>query len=202
MIPATCTGCVLLYSHQSKDFAMPNVDDCLRVMRERGDSEYGGESVTQIEHALQCAWLAEQEDAPASLIAAALLHDIGHLLHNLPDDAPDAGVDDVHEELGYRYLSKIFGDRVAEPVRLHVPAKRYLCATESEYLDQLSEPSLVSLKLQGGPMSPEEVAAFEQNPYVQDAVRVRRWDDTAKIEDLETPTLDHFSQYLRASLES
>ena len=180
---------------------MPNVDDCLRVMRERGDSEYGGESVTQIEHALQCAWLAEQEDAPASLIAAALLHDIGHLLHNLPDDAPDAGVDDVHEELGYRYLSKIFGDKVAEPVRLHVPAKRYLCATESEYLDQLSEPSLVSLKLQGGPMSPEEVAAFEQDPFVQDAVRVRRWDDTAKIEDLETPTLDHFSQYLRASLE-
>jgi phosphonate degradation associated HDIG domain protein len=180
---------------------MPDVDDCLRVLRERGDSEYGGESVTQIEHALQCAWLAEQEEASACLIAAALLHDIGHLLHTLPDDAPDAGVDDVHEELGYRYLSKIFGDQVAEPVRLHVPAKRYLCANEQEYLDQLSEPSLVSLKLQGGPMTPSEVEAFERNPFAQDAVRVRRWDDTAKIEGLKTPTLDHFSQYLQASLE-
>ena len=180
---------------------MPNVDDCIILLRERGHSEYGGESVTQVEHALQCASLAEQEEASACLIAAALLHDIGHLLHHLPDDAPDTGVDDVHEELGYRYLTRIFGPAVTVPVRLHVPAKRYLCAKEKEYLQKLSEPSLVSLKLQGGPMTPSEAEVFERNPFGMDAVRVRRWDDIAKIPGLKTPTLDHFNKYLQASIE-
>lgn len=180
---------------------MASVEQCLEILRERGHSEYGGESVTQLEHGLQCALLAEQEGASTPLIAAALLHDIGHMLHNLPDDAPDQGVDDVHEELGYRYLKKIFGDAVAEPVRLHVPAKRYLCATEEGYLAQLSEPSVQSLKLQGGPMSDEEVAEFEKSPFVSDAVRLRRWDDEAKIPDLPTPSLDHYADHLRASAE-
>lgn len=178
---------------------MASVDQCLQILRDRGHSEYGGESVTQLEHGLQCALLAEQEGASHTLVSAALLHDIGHMLHNLPDDAPDSGVDDVHEELGYRYLKKIFGDAVAEPVRLHVPAKRYLCATEEGYLEQLSEPSVLSLKLQGGPMSAEEVAEFEKNPHVKDAVRLRRWDDEAKIPDLPTPSLEHYASKLRAS---
>ena len=179
---------------------MVSVEKCIELLRERGHSEYGGESVTQIEHGLQCAMLAEQEGASSPLISAALLHDIGHLLHSLPDDAPDSGVDDVHEELGYRFLSKIFGDSVAEPVRLHVPAKRYLCAVEPGYMEQLSEPSLVSLKLQGGPMSKQEVDEFEKNPFVKDALRLRRWDDEAKIPDLPTPSLEHYEKHLRVSL--
>ena len=109
---------------------MPTVEQCIELLRDRGHSEYGGEPVTQLEHALQSALLAEQESASPELIAAALLHDIGHLLHALPDDAPDDGIDDVHEELGYRYLTQIFPDAVTEPVRLHVPAKRYLCGKD------------------------------------------------------------------------
>lgn len=179
---------------------MPDVDDILQLFRDRGDSEYGGEAVTQLEHALQCAALAEAEGATDSLIAAALLHDVGHLLHSLPDDAPDDGVDDVHEELGCRYLKKIFDKSVTEPVRLHVPAKRYLCATDSDYHGHLSAPSIQSLKLQGGPMNAAEVAEFEANRFANDAVRLRRWDDTGKVPQLQTPTLDHFSKYLMATV--
>lgn len=181
---------------------MPTVEKILNLFRERGDSEYGGEPVTQLEHALQCATLAESEGAEASLIAAALLHDVGHLLHQLPDDAPDQGIDDAHEELGYRFLARTFGDDVAEPVRLHVPAKRYLCATDAEYLSKLSEPSVVSLQLQGGAMDDAEVAKFEAGPFAKDAIRLRRWDDEAKVVDLKTPTLDHFAQYLAVAAEA
>lgn len=167
------------------------------LFEQRGDSEYGGENVTQLEHALQCGMFAEREGASASLIVAALLHDIGHLLHDLPDDAPDNGVDDVHEELGHRYLRRYFDDTVCEPVRLHVAAKRYLCAVDPEYFQRLSTPSVISLKLQGGSMTPAEVVEFESNPYFQDAVALRRWDDAAKIVDYETPPLHHFVTYLR-----
>ena len=170
--------------------------EIIALMRSRGDSQYGGEAVTQVEHALQSATLAEQAGAPPSLIVAALLHDIGHLLHELPDDAPDDGVDDHHETSGQRFLEKLFDPPVTEPVRLHVAAKRYLCATDATYDDQLSEPSRTSLALQGGPMSPIEVAQFEAHPNAEDAVRLRRWDDLAKIPDQPTPDLSHFARYL------
>ena len=179
---------------------MPSIEDCVRLLNERGHSEYGGESVTQLEHALQCAMLAEDAGGSSALISAALLHDVGHLLHALPDDAPDRGIDDAHEELGYRYLRSIFGDDVTEPVRLHVPAKRYMCATIDGYQQQLSPPSVQSLKLQGGPMSEDEVRVFEQNAFVDDAVRLRQWDDAAKIPDLPTPPLEHYVQHLRAAV--
>lgn len=175
---------------------MNSVEHTLSLFRERGDSEYGGEPVTQLQHALQCALLAENENASPALIAAALLHDVGHLLHQLPNDAPDHGIDDAHEELGYRYLTRTFEEAVAEPVHLHVPAKRYLCATDPDYLAKLSEPSVVSLKLQGGPMTDGELAEFNANPFAKDAVRLRRWDDEAKVVDLETPPLEHFVKYL------
>jgi phosphonate degradation associated HDIG domain protein len=152
--------------------------------------------VTQLEHALQAALQAEEEGAGPELIAAALLHDIGHLLHDLPDDAPDAGVDDHHENSAASYLGKRFSRRVTEAVRLHVAAKRYLCAVDEHYLSSLSQPSIVSLRLQGGPMTSAEVAEFEKNPYFADAVRLRRWDDAAKIPDYPTPSLAHFARYV------
>lgn len=172
-------------------------EDLLELFNQRGASEYGGEAVTQLEHALQAADLAEREQASPALIAAALLHDVGHLLHNLPDDAPDKGLDDHHETSAGNCLKPIFPDSVVEPVRMHVAAKRYMCATNPDYISQLSEPSLISLKLQGGPMDAEEVRQFEANPYAQDAVRLRHWDDEAKVAGLVTPSLEHFWKYVR-----
>src|SRR5262245_30513043 len=144
---------------------MHTVDDILELWERRGGSDYGGEAVTQLEHALQSAWQAEQEQASAALIAAALLHDVGHLLHDLPDDAPEQGIDDAHENSGGNYLKGLFPPAVLEPIRLHVAAKRYLCAVDPQYQSQLSGPSIVSLGLQGGPMTETEVADFRRNPY-------------------------------------
>lgn len=176
------------------------VAEIIDLFSRHGDSEYGGEPVTQLQHALQCADLARQESASSELISAALLHDIGHLLHDLPDDAPEAGIDDVHEELGSRFLQRRFGPAVCEPVRLHVDAKRYLCATDTSYAGQLSDASLLSLKLQGGPMSPREVQDFESGDFCEDAVRLRKWDDIAKVTDLPTSDLNDFIPHLEAAV--
>lgn len=170
--------------------------EVLRLFREKGGSQYGGEAVSQLEHALEAAWFAEREGAPATAIVAALLHDVGHLLHDLPDDAPERGMDDLHEERAARWLARRFPDEVVAPVRLHVAAKRYLCATEPDYLATLSPPSVLSLRLQGGPMSAEEIAAFEANPHHAAAVALRRRDDRAKDPALKVPPLDHFVAYL------
>jgi phosphonate degradation associated HDIG domain protein len=173
------------------------IKDMLATMfADRGDSEYGGENVTQIQHALQCAMLAEQEDSPPSLVVASLLHDVGHLLHDLPDDAPDQGIDDHHENSGYRFLETHFDPSVTEPVRQHVAAKRYLCTVDSEYFGMLSEPSVVSFHLQGGMMSDAELAEFQSSPHWEDSVRLRKWDDLAKVVDLKTPTIEHFLDYI------
>lgn len=165
------------------------VETILQLFAEHGDSEYGGEGVTQREHALQAAYFAKKSGSPPDLIIAALLHDIGHLLHDLPDDAPEAGIDDRHEELGHRWLTRWFPPEVVEPVHLHVAAKRYLCAAEPAYFNRLSEPSVVSLKLQGGPMSAEEAQAFRASPHAEAAVLLRRWDDTAKVVGMDVPEL-------------
>jgi phosphonate degradation associated HDIG domain protein len=175
---------------------MSVVDDVLSLFQRSGNSQYGGEAVSQLEHALQAATLAEQNQATPDLITAALLHDVGHLLHDLPDDSPDHGIDDHHETSGYRYLCKRFGSAVSEPVRLHVDAKRYLCTVDEGYINQLSEPSLVSFRLQGGEMSPEEVETFRDHPYWESAVRLRYWDDLAKVANLPTPPIEHFAIYV------
>ena len=173
------------------------IDEIKGLFSKRGGSQYGGEAITQQEHALQAAWLAEKADASATLITASLLHDIGHLVHNLPDNAPDSGINDHHEELGVRWLARYFGADVTEPVRLHVAAKRYLCAVEPDYLVALSPASAQSLQLQGGPLSPDEVQSFESSPFLRDAVNLRRWDDKAKKVGLPTPDLAHFLSYTK-----
>lgn len=173
--------------------------DTIRTLfAQRGGSLYGGEAVTQWEHAAQAGLLAEHDRAPAPLVVAALLHDVGHLLHHLPDDAPDRGVDDVHERLGADWLSGRWPESVVAPVRLHVPAKRYLCAVEPDYLAGLSPASRTSLELQGGPFSPADASAFISLPFAADAVRLRRWDDAAKIANAPVPPIEHFRPFFEA----
>lgn len=164
----------------------------------RGGSEYFGEPVSQAEHALQTARLARLEKAPNHLIAAALLHDIGHLLHGLGEDIALTGIDAGHERAGEAWLRERFGPDVSEPVRLHVAAKRWLAAVDPPYLDRLSPESTRSLALQGGPMSPDEIAAFEANPHFDDAVQLRRWDDLAKTPGLETDTIESYKDVLKS----
>jgi phosphonate degradation associated HDIG domain protein len=171
------------------------VDDLFDILAGAGADRYGDECVSQLEHALQCAYLAERETSDPALITAALLHDVGHLMHKLGDNAARDGIDDRHEMLGYKFLRKHFGDEVSEPVRLHVDAKRYLCAIESKYFDTLSPASVRSLELQGGPFSDAEVEAFYARPFAREAIKVRRWDERAKIAGLETPDLRHFRAY-------
>ena len=182
------------------ELRVPVVEEIVRLFEERGGSAYGREVVSQREHALQAAHFARDAGAPSSLVVAALLHDVGHLLHDLPDDAPDRGVDDRHEDLGARWLEARFGPEVAEPARLHVEAKRFLCATEPDYLDALSEPSRVSLRLQGGPMSPEEAERFRASPHAAAAVILRRCDDSAKVPGLIVPGLDDYLPWIERVL--
>lgn len=168
------------------------VDEIVGLFAERGDSGYGGEPVNQREHALQSAHFACRVGAPPALVVSALLHDMGHMLHDLPDDAPDHGMDDRHEVLAARWLSARFGPEVVEPARLHVAAKRFLCAVEPGYYEALSEPSKLSLRLQGGPMSIEEAERFRAAPHAESAVILRRCDDSAKVPDLSVPDLEAY----------
>jgi phosphonate degradation associated HDIG domain protein len=166
------------------------------MISKKGSALYGGEQVTQEQHALQAAHLAEQDGAPGHVIVAALLHDVGHLLERDFDQALDATADTFHEQLGEAFLKQWFGPDITEPVRLHVTAKRYRCATRPGYFESLSPASVHSLALQGGPMSAAEVAAFELEPHYRDAVRVRVYDDLAKDQQMRTPGLEHFLGYV------
>ncbi len=176
------------------------VDEILALFRERGSALYFGEAVTEAEHALQCAALARGSGAPDVLVAAALLHDIGHLLHGLGEDIAEHGVDAGHESVGASWLERSFVAAVVDPVRLHVPAKRYLCAVEPEYPRTLSPASVQSLRLQGGPFSVEEARAFEREPFFREAVAVRRWDDRAKVPGAVVPGPEAYRRELEAGL--
>jgi phosphonate degradation associated HDIG domain protein len=162
------------------------------LFQTRGHDAYFGEGVSQREHALQAAWLAQNSNARPALVVAALLHDIGHLIHGLPENIADQGVDGYHEAAGANWLSAHFGSEVTEPIRLHVDAKRYLCSTDPVYQAMLSPSSLQSLALQGGPLNPEEARAMEANPFFAGAVLLRRWDDAAKVPGLTVPDFEHY----------
>jgi phosphonate degradation associated HDIG domain protein len=181
---------------------MSVVDEIFRVFRAYGSGQYLGEPVSMTEHMLQSAYAAEQDGAPPRLVAAALLHDYGHFIHEFPEDAAEHGIDTRHEEVAHAFLSRHFGPEIAEPIRMHVAAKRYLCATDPSYLGELSPASLHSLELQGGPYSVAEVAEFEASPYAEDAVRLRRYDDRGKVAGLETPDLEHYRPVLETALRS
>jgi phosphonate degradation associated HDIG domain protein len=168
------------------------LDELLSIYDGRGTAAYFGESVTVIEHGLQAAHFAQSCNAADGLVVAALLHDIGHLLEAVPADLADWKTDARHEISGSRWLASRFGPEVSEPVRLHVPAKRYLCAADPDYFAALSPASIVTLGLQGGRMSPAEAAAFEAEPYFGEAIRLRQWDDQAKIAGLPVPGFTHY----------
>lgn len=172
--------------------------DAVSVIQElyatHGQREYSGEAVTSLAHGLQCARLAETNQAPPALIVAALLHDIGQLID--PDAWDETGNrlmrDLGHEETGARFLSRWFGPEVTEPVRLHVAAKRYLTAVNPDYRAGLSEDSERTLRLQGGPFTEKEADDFLALPYAKDAVALRLWDDAGKIKDAETPDFEYY----------
>lgn len=166
------------------------------ILERRGADSYLGEAVSMAQHMLQGAKLAEDEGAPEALVAAALLHDIGHYLNEFGDDYIAQGIDNLHEEAGARVLKPFFPPVIVACVRLHVAAKRYLCATDPSYRAKLSPASVETLKLQGGPMTETEVAAFERQPFCREAVRVRRWDDEAKDPAVTTPPFAHYAPIL------
>jgi phosphonate degradation associated HDIG domain protein len=173
-------------------------DQIVPLLQTRGAEQYGSEAVSQLEHALQCATLAEQAGAGAELITAALLHDFGHLIHDLGDDPAERGIDDVHQYMALPFLRPLFPDAVLEPIRLHVDAKRFLCAMEAGYWEALSPASKLSLELQGGRYAPEEVERFLRLEFAMDAVKLRRWDDHAKVPGKHTPDLAHFAAVMRS----
>ncbi len=179
---------------------MDPVDHLMQIFATAGAARYGGEPVSQLDHALQCAVWAQAADADDGLVAAALLHDVGHLIYREPEAAMAEAVDDLHENRGAHLLAAWFPREVTEPVRLHVAAKRYLCVEDPGYLDRLSEGSKRSLELQGGPFTEREAASFIAQPFAEAAVRLRRWDEAAKVPEARTPDMESFRPLLESLL--
>lgn len=173
------------------------VEDIVHLYRTRGAAMYGRERVTQLEHALQCAQLAEQSGAMPELIVASLLHDLGHLLARRTGEPPEAP-DDAHQFLPVAFLRGVLPDSVLDPIQLHVDAKRYLCFYEPGYWNTLSPASKRSLEVQGGTFDAEGARRFLRQSCAEDAIRLRRWDDLAKEPGRATPPLEHYAGLLRA----
>ena len=175
---------------------MSVVDEVFALFDRRGSGAYFGEAVSMTEHGLQAAHFAAADGAPPWLCVAALLHDVGHLVVDVPDAIDDWTSDARHEDTGADWLAARFEPRLAEAVRLHVPAKRYLCAVNPDYFSRLSPASVHTLALQGGPMSTNEVRRFESHPQYREAIRVRLWDDRGKVAGLATQPLAHYRELI------
>ncbi|MBW4467899.1 MAG: HD domain-containing protein [Pegethrix bostrychoides GSE-TBD4-15B] len=177
--------------------------DCLQSIfatyQKHGHRQYG-ETVTELQHALQTATFARQRDESDAMVAAALLHDFGHLLHSSGEEIAQQGIDMRHENLGANHLAAHFSSAIVEPIRLHVEAKRYLCWADPAYLAELSGASQLSLRLQGGPMDAAEAAQFQRHEYYSAALRLRRYDDMGKVPGMATPALEDFRAMLAALL--
>jgi predicted HD phosphohydrolase len=192
-----------------------SIPEIVDLLNGRAQTWYGQEAVSQLEHALQCAHLAEVAEESPETIVAALLHDLGHMLgansqrpifsmqaegdgeSQDPDQTPPI-TDGLHQYIALPFLRGVFGDAVLEPIKLHVEAKRYLCATDSTYWESLSPASKHSLVLQGGIHSPEQVSVYKALAFSEQAARLRRYDDLAKVPGAKTPGLDHYEQLMRA----
>jgi phosphonate degradation associated HDIG domain protein len=174
--------------------------EIVEIYEHRATAQYGGEAINQLEHALQCAHLAEQAGESDETIVAALLHDLGHLISargaGQADDVQDK--DDLHQYVALPFLRGLLPEAVLEPIRLHVDAKRYLCGAEDSYWASLSPASKHSLELQGGAYSESELDEFQALPFSEEAVRLRRYDDLAKVPNHPTPNLAHFADKLKA----
>jgi phosphonate degradation associated HDIG domain protein len=177
------------------DSKIAQLDRILQSYLDLGSAMYGGEAVTQLEHALQCAQQSLAAGDPDALVAASLLHDVGHLLaHEQGDHGQDQ--DDQHEKRALQYLEPLFGPEVTQPILLHVNAKRYLCAVDEHYWSDLSQASKDSLELQGGVYKPQEAIEFMNLPFAKEAIKLRQYDDLAKIPDSPTPQLMDFKPLL------
>jgi phosphonate degradation associated HDIG domain protein len=186
-----------------KDISSDNIIDFIfELFTKRGAEEYMGESVTMSQHMEQTAACAVADDAPDTLVISALLHDIGHFVGEHPIDALEKGNDNYHDEVGARFLEPHFPASVTEPIRLHVAAKRYLCATDENYHGRLSDASVNSLNVQGGPMDAQEVEQFESNPYYQDAVKARLYDDDGKVTGLSIKPVTHYREILQSLVKN
>jgi phosphonate degradation associated HDIG domain protein len=175
-----------------------SVDEVLGLYRSYANDRYD-EDITQLDHALQTAALARSEGADDALVAAALLHDVGHLLDLAQHGQRSTSTEDLgHEGRGARYLAALFPPSVTGPIALHVRAKRYRCAVDPEYHDGLSDGSRASLVLQGGPMSVAEAQAFAASPSSASAVDLRRWDDGGKVDGIDVPVLDDYRPLLES----
>lgn len=171
---------------------LSTVDEVFELLEGGGGTAYFGEPVSVLEHSLQAAFFVERAGGDGALIAAALLHDLGHLLHGEGEGAAARGLDTRHEDLAATALEQHLPAAALDPVRLHVAAKRFLCSAEPEYLAALSLASAESLALQGGPMSAAESEAFLALPHAQAALALRRADDAAKVQGLAVPQLDAY----------
>ncbi len=171
---------------------MLSLDDIETLFARHGANQYSGEPVTQLEHALQTAHLAERSGADDALVTACLLHDLGHLLNDQGETPSLRGIDDTHQYFALPFLRGLFPDAVLDAIRLHVDAKRYLCQANAGYHAKLSEDSKRSLALQGGVFGVGQAAAFLAQSGARDAVMLRQWDDLAKQAGLVTPPLAHF----------
>lgn len=176
------------------------LDEIADLFASEGAAGYLGEPVTQAQHMYQAGWLAESAGSPPPLVAAALLHDVGHFKGALSGHDLMSGTDNHHSETGASWLAQWFGPEVCDPVRLHVDAKRYLCHAEPEYFAVLSAASVYTLSVQGGPMDELEAAEFTARPYWGEAVEVRRFDDQAKEPGATVPLFDHFRPLLEELL--
>ncbi len=172
------------------------------IFERRGGEEYLGEPVTMAEHMLQGAHFAEKAGEREEIIVAALLHDIGHFTSEFGTFSMDDTEDRFHEEAGAQVLERFFPSIVTDCVRHHVAAKRYLCATRPEYFKRLSEASIHSLNLQGGPMNGGEVAEFERNPNLKDIVKVRYYDEAGKEPNLATKPFSHYAPMVQRVVDA
>jgi [1-hydroxy-2-(trimethylamino)ethyl]phosphonate dioxygenase len=176
--------------------AISSLDEVFELLAAGGGEAYFGEPVSVLEHSLQAAWFVKRKSGEPTLIAAGLLHDIGHLLHGEGEDIAARGVDTRHEEMGAEALADHLPAAVLDPIHLHVAAKRYLCFAEPRYFAQLSPASVQSLALQGGPMTAAEAEEFLELPHAREAVTLRHADDAAKVQGLEVPALDSYRELI------